>query len=79
MDEKGSRVKPEKPNGYKFETLVLDMVHMMNDSYSLRGREGKGICADQKPGRRRFNRYGKRTFTGEWCFVISKKRHLLFL
>ena len=31
MDEKGNRVKPEKPNGYKFETLVLDMVHMMND------------------------------------------------
>lgn len=31
MDEKGNKVKPEKPNGYKFETLVLDMVHMMND------------------------------------------------
>ena len=24
-------VKPEQPNGYKFETLVLDMVHMMDD------------------------------------------------
>ncbi len=31
MDEMGNKVKPEKPNGYKFETLVLDMVHMMND------------------------------------------------
>lgn len=31
MDENGSMVKPEEPNGYKFETLVLDMVHMMED------------------------------------------------
>lgn len=31
MDDKGNRVKPDKANGYKFETLVLDMVHMMND------------------------------------------------
>lgn len=27
----GVFVKPEAPNGYKFETLVLDMVHMMDD------------------------------------------------
>ena len=27
----GTFVKPEQPNGYKFETLVLDMVHMMDD------------------------------------------------
>ena len=31
MDEDGKKIKPEKPNGYKFETLVLDMVHMMAD------------------------------------------------
>ena len=31
MDESGSLVKPDAPNGYKFETLVLDMVHMMAD------------------------------------------------
>lgn len=31
MDEDGEKIKPEKPNGYKFETLVLDMVHMMAD------------------------------------------------
>ena len=30
-DALGKTVKPEKPNGYKFETLVLDMVHMMAD------------------------------------------------
>lgn len=31
MDLDGNRIKPEEPNGYKFETLVLDMVHMMDD------------------------------------------------
>lgn len=31
MDLEGNFVKPEQPNGYKFETLVLDMVHMMED------------------------------------------------
>ena len=31
MDVDGRFVKPEQPNGYKFETLVLDMVHMMDD------------------------------------------------
>ena len=31
MDVDGTIVKPEQPNGYKFETLVLDMVHMMDD------------------------------------------------
>lgn len=31
MDVDGTFVKPEQQNGYKFETLVLDMVHMMDD------------------------------------------------
>ena len=31
MDENGNHVAPTEPNGYKFETLVLDMVHMMDD------------------------------------------------
>ena len=31
MDVDGTFVKPEQSNGYKFETLVLDMVHMMDD------------------------------------------------
>ncbi len=30
IDENGAFVKPETPNGYKFETLVLDMVHMQD-------------------------------------------------
>lgn len=31
MNTDGTFVKPEAPNGYKFELLVLDMVHMMED------------------------------------------------
>ena len=31
IDENGNSVKPETENGYKFETLVLDMVHMMDN------------------------------------------------
>ncbi len=30
LDENGELVKPEVPNGYKFETLVLDMIHQMD-------------------------------------------------
>lgn len=29
LDENGELVKPEAPNGYKFESLVLDMIHQM--------------------------------------------------
>lgn len=29
LDENGQPVKPEAPNGYKFESLVLDMIHQM--------------------------------------------------
>lgn len=32
IDEKGTFVKPEKPNGYKFETLILDMIHMLDSN-----------------------------------------------
>ena len=34
VDENGNTIKPETPNGYKFEQLVLDMIHMMNDCLS---------------------------------------------
>ena len=30
MDENGNSISPAEPNGYKFETLVLDMVHMQD-------------------------------------------------
>lgn len=35
IDEKGELVRPEEPNGYKFETLVLDMIHMMDNCLSF--------------------------------------------
>lgn len=30
LDENGMQVKPETPNGYKFEQLVLDMIHELD-------------------------------------------------
>lgn len=30
INEEGVLVKPEQPNGYKFETLVLDMIHQLD-------------------------------------------------
>ncbi len=30
LDETGELVKPEAPNGYKFEQLVLDMIHELD-------------------------------------------------
>lgn len=35
MDAGGNHVKPEKENGYKFETLVVDMIRMMNDTLAF--------------------------------------------
>lgn len=31
IDQDGQHVYPKEPNGYKFETLVLDMIHMLDD------------------------------------------------
>ena len=31
IDDKGNLVNPQKPNGYKFETLVLDMIHELEN------------------------------------------------
>lgn len=35
IDENGNFIKPETPNAYKFETLILDMVYMMDDCLSF--------------------------------------------
>lgn len=34
IDENGNYTKPEKPNGYKYEKLVLDLIHLMRDCLS---------------------------------------------
>ncbi|MBP3216913.1 MAG: UTP--glucose-1-phosphate uridylyltransferase [Lachnospiraceae bacterium] len=35
MNEQGEHVKPEAPNGYKFESLVLDMIHQLDSCLSF--------------------------------------------
>lgn len=35
INDKAEYVKPDKPNGYKFEQLVLDMIHMMDNCLSF--------------------------------------------
>lgn len=30
MDETGQFINPAEPNGYKFETLILDMIHLLD-------------------------------------------------
>lgn len=32
IDDKGELISPTEPNGYKFETLVVDMIRMMDDT-----------------------------------------------
>lgn len=34
MDKNGALIKPESPNGYKFELLVLDMIHLFENCLS---------------------------------------------
>lgn len=35
MDENGNHIRPEEPNGYKFELLVLDMIHLFENCLSF--------------------------------------------
>lgn len=35
LDESGNLIKPETPNAYKFETLILDMIYMMDNCFSF--------------------------------------------
>lgn len=35
MDREGNYHKPEEPNGYKFELLVLDMIHLLDNCLSF--------------------------------------------
>lgn len=31
IDEYGNKISPSEPNGYKFEELILDMIHLLDD------------------------------------------------
>ena len=35
VNEAGEKVSPTEPNGYKFELLVLDMIHMMDNNLAF--------------------------------------------
>ncbi len=35
VNEKGEKISPTEPNGYKFELLVLDMIHMMDNNLAF--------------------------------------------
>lgn len=41
LDADAQLVKPAEPNGYKFETLVLDMIHMMDNCLSFEVERNK--------------------------------------
>ena len=41
LDEAGEPVQPEVPNGYKYETLVLDMIHLMDSCVPFEVDRGK--------------------------------------
>lgn len=41
LDTDAQLVKPVEPNGYKFETLVLDMIHMMDNCLSFEVERNK--------------------------------------
>jgi UDP-N-acetylglucosamine/UDP-N-acetylgalactosamine diphosphorylase len=35
LDEEGQLIRPKEPNAYKFETLILDMIYMMDNCLSF--------------------------------------------
>ncbi len=41
MDEKGNHIKPESPNGFKFEQLVLDMIYQLDSCLSFEVERNK--------------------------------------
>ena len=49
IDETGSLVKPDKPNAYKFETLVLDMVHQQRSCLSYEVERDKEFAPIKNP------------------------------
>ena len=49
VDENGTLIKPEKPNAYKFETLVLDMIHLQNSCLSYEVDRTKEFAPVKNP------------------------------
>jgi len=49
VDENGTLHKPEKPNAYKFETLVLDMIHLQETCLSYEVQRDKEFAPIKNP------------------------------
>lgn len=49
MNEKGEYIKPDKPNGYKFETLVLDMINMHESCLSYEVERNREFAPVKNP------------------------------
>ncbi len=49
LDESGTLIKPQTPNAYKFETLVLDMIHMQNSCLSYEVVRDKEFAPVKNP------------------------------
>ena len=49
IDETGTYVKPETPNAYKFETLILDMIFLMENCLSFEIEREKGFAPIKNP------------------------------
>lgn len=49
IDENGVYVKPETPNAYKFETLVIDMIYMMDNCLSFEVEREKEFAPVKNP------------------------------
>ena len=41
LDENGQLIKPEEPNGYKYENLVIDMIHKLDSCLPYEVERGK--------------------------------------
>lgn len=49
IDENGVFVKPETPNAYKFETLIIDMIYMMDNCLSFEVEREKAFAPIKNP------------------------------
>lgn len=49
IDNEGNLVKPTTPNGYKFESLILDMIHMMDSCCPFEVERSKAFAPVKNP------------------------------
>lgn len=49
MTLEGEKVKPEKPNGFKFEELVLDMIHLLDNCLPYEVERSKEFAPIKNP------------------------------